>query len=149
MDKFRPLEDIVVDFESLRETYRSFTKLGHNTKDALIEYQSRFLDLKSDLRYWRAKFTNEWIRRDDKAATAIKFRIAVAMTNGTYNLNSEKEEETGKLPTITNAEKLASGSKEYREFVEQRGFYKESLTNITDMREDISGYINEIKDRLK
>lgn len=145
----RPLEDIIEDFESQRQSYRDFTRLGHNNRDTLIEFQSRFLDLKSDLRYWKAKFTNEWIRRDDKAATAIKFRIAVAMTNGTYNLNSEKEEESGKLPTITNAEKLASGSKEYREFVEQRGFYKESLTNISDMREDMSGYINEIKDRLK
>ena len=39
--------------------------------------------------------------------------------------------------------------KEYREFVEQRGFYKESLTNLSDTREDINSYINEIKDRLK
>lgn len=145
----RELQEIIEDFEETRTSYRAFTKLEGNNKDTLIEFQSRFLDIKSDLRFWKAKFTLEWIRRDDKAATAIKFRIAVAMTNGTYKLNSEKEEENGKLPTITTAEKLASGSKEYREFVEQRGFYKESLTNISDMREDTSGYINEIKDRLK
>lgn len=145
----RPLEEIIEEFEGLRDNFRVFTKRSDGNRDALIEFQGRFLDIKADLRFWKAKFTNEWIRRDDKAATAIKFRIAVAMTNGTYQLNSEKEEESGKLPTITNAEKLASGSKEYREFVEQRGFYKESLTNISDMREDASGYINEIKDRLK
>lgn len=145
----RPLEEILNEYEELRGSYRSFTRTGDGNKNTLIEFQGRFIDLKADLKYWRVKYTHEWTRRDDKAATAIKFRIAVAMTNGTYNLGSEKEEESGKLPTITNAEKLASGSKEYREFVEQRGFYKESLTNLSDTREDINSYINEIKDRLK
>ena len=144
-----PLEDVLTDYESTRQSYRNFTKVGDGNKNTLIEFQGKFIDLKADLKYWKVKYTHEWIRRDDKAATAIKFRIAVAMTNGTYNLGSEKEEENGKLPTITNAEKLASGSKEYREFVEQRGFYKESLTNLSDTREDINSYINEIKDRLK
>ena len=145
----RPLEDILTDYEELRGAYRNHTKVGDGNKNSLIEFQGRFIDLKADLKFWKVKYTHEWIRRDDKAATAIKFRIAVAMTNGTYKLGSEKEEENGKLPTITNAEKLASGSKEYREFVEQRGFYKESLTNLSDTREDINSYINEIKDRLK
>ena len=144
-----PLEDVLTDYENTRQSYRNFTKVGDGNKNTLIEFQGKFIDLKADLKYWKVKYTHEWIRRDDKAATAIKFRIAVAMTNGTYNLGSEKEEENGKLPTITNAEKLASGSKEYREFVEQRGFYKESLTNLSDTREDINSYINEIKDRLK
>lgn len=144
-----PLEEVLTDYENTRQAYRNFTKVGDGNKNTLIEFQGKFIDLKADLKYWKVKYTHEWIRRDDKAATAIKFRIAVAMTNGTYNLGSEKEEENGKLPTITNAEKLASGSKEYREFVEQRGFYKESLTNLSDTREDINSYINEIKDRLK
>ena len=145
----RPLEDILTDYEELRGAYRNYTKVGDGNKNSLIEFQGRFIDLKADLKFWKVKYTHEWIRRDDKAATAIKFRIAVAMTNGTYKLGSDNEEENGKLPTITNAEKLASGSKEYREFVEQRGFYKESLTNLSDTREDINSYINEIKDRLK
>ena len=145
----RPLEEILTEYEELRVSYRSFTKVGDGNKNTLVEFQGRFIDLKADLKYWRVKYTHEWIRRDDKAATAIKFRIAVAMTNGTYKLCSEGEEESGKLPTITNAEKLASGSKEHREFVEQRGFFKESLTNLSDTREDINSYINEIKDRLK
>lgn len=145
----RPLEEILTEYEELRKSFRNTTKSGSLTKDSLIEFQGRFIDLKADLKYWRVKYTHEWTRRDDKAATAIKFRIAVAMTNGTYKLGSEKEEENGKLPTITNAEKLASGSKEYRDFVEQRGFYKESLTNLSDTREDMNSYINEIKDRLK
>lgn len=145
----RKLEDILEDYENLRQSYRNFTRVGDGNKNTLIEFQGRFIDIKADLKYWRVKYTHEWTRRDDKAATAIKFRIAVAMTNGTYNLGSEKEEESNKLPTITNAEKLASGSKEYRDFVEQRGFYRESLTNLSDTREDINSYINEIKDRLK
>jgi len=141
----RPLEDILTDYEETRQTYRSFTKIGDGNKNSLIEFQGRFIDLKADLKYWKVKYTHEWTRRDDKAATAIKFRIAVAMTRGEYPTGDVEI----KLPTITNAEKLASGSKEYREFVEQRGFYKESLTNLSDTREDINSYINEIKDRLK
>jgi len=141
----RPLEEILNEYEELRKSFRNTTKSGSLTKDSLIEFQGRFIDAKADLKYWRVKYTHEWTRRDDKAATAIKFRIAVAMTRGEY----ETGDGEAKLPTITNAEKLASGSKEYREFVEQRGFYKESLTNLSDTREDINSYINEIKDRLK
>jgi hypothetical protein len=141
----RPLEEILTEYEELRKSFRNTTRSGSLTKDSLIEFQGRFIDVKADLKYWRVKYTHEWTRRDDKAATAIKFRIAVAMTRGEYPTGDEEV----KLPTITNAEKLASGSKEYREFVEQRGFYKESLTNLSDTREDINSYINEIKDRLK
>jgi hypothetical protein len=141
----RPLEEILTDYEELRGAYRNYTKTGDGNKNSLIEFQGRFIDLKADLKYWKAKFAHEWTRRDDKAATAIKFRIAVAMVRGEYPTGDDE----AKLPTITNAEKLASGSKEYREFVEQRGFYKESLTNLSDTREDINSYINEIKDRLK
>lgn len=141
----KPLEEILTDYESTRQSYRNFTRSGDGNKNTLIEFQGRFIDLKADLKYWKVKYTHEWTRRDDKAATAIKFRIAVAMTRGEYPTGDEEV----KLPTITNAEKLASGSKEYREFVEQRGFYKESLTNLSDTREDINSYINEIKDRLK
>jgi len=141
----RPLEEILTEYEELRKSFRNTTRNGSLTKDSLIEFQGRFIDLKADLKYWKVKYTHEWTRRDDKAATAIKFRIAVAMTRGEYPTGDEEV----KLPTITNAEKLASGSKEYREFVEQRGFYKESLTNLSDTREDINSYINEIKDRLK
>ncbi len=141
----RPLEEILTEYEELRKSFRNTTRSGSLTKDSLIEFQGRFIDVKADLKYWRVKYTHEWTRRDDKAATAIKFRIAVAMTRGEYATGDNEV----KLPTITNAEKLASGSKEYREFVEQRGFYKESLTNLSDTREDINSYINEIKDRLK
>lgn len=141
----RPLEEILTDYEELRGAYRNYTKVGDGNKNSLIEFQGRFIDLKADLKYWKVKYTSSWTRRDDKAATAIKFRIAVAMTKGEYPTGDGET----KLPTITNAEKLASGSKEYREFVEQRGFYKESLTNLSDTREDINSYINEIKDRLK
>ena len=141
----RALEEILTEYEELRGSFRNFTKVGDGNKNTLIEFQGRFIDLKADLKYWKVKYTYEWTRRDDKAATAIKFRIAVAMTRGEYPTGDEEV----KLPTITNAEKLASGSKEYREFVEQRGFYKESLTNLRDTSEDINSYINEIKDRMK
>lgn len=143
----RELNDIIEDFESQRSSYRNFTTRGDLQKATLLEFQGRFIDLKSELRHWKTYLTKEWTRRDDKAATAIKFRIAIAISRGEFK---DKE---GNTPyekcSITSAEKYASGSQEYKEFVDQRAFYKESLTNVADLREDMNSYINEIKDRLK
>ncbi len=139
------LEELIQAYEDTRVNYRTFINKSDNNKNTLLEFQSRFIDLKASLRPYHTHFTSAWVKRDDKSATAIKFRIAVAMTRGEYPTNDLES----KLPTITNAEKLASGSKEYRQFIEERGFYRESLTNISDMRDDLNSYINEIKDRLK
>jgi hypothetical protein len=46
-----------------------------------------------------------------------------------------------KAPSISNAEKFAGGSKEYKEFLQQRTFYKESFVNVADLREDIQNYV--------
>lgn len=143
----RELIDIISNFELEREAYRAFTSRGDLNKHTLLEFQGRFIDLKAELRHWKKYLTNEWTRRDDKAATAIKFRIAIAISKGEF-----KDEEGNVIYdkcSITSAEKYASGSLEYKKFVDQRAFYKESLTNVTDLREDMNSYINEIKDRLK
>lgn len=143
----RPIEEIIEDFDSQREAYRAVTNKGEVNKNALLEFQGRFVDLKSELRFWKKYLTKEWTRRDDKAATAIKFRIAIAISKGEF-----KDEEGNVLYekcSITSAEKFASGCLEYKKFVDQRAFYKESLTNVSDLREDLNSYINEIKDRLK
>lgn len=147
MATHRELVDIISDFESERGAYRDFTRRGDFNKNTLLEFQGRFIDLKSELRHWKKYLANEWTRRDDKAATAIKFRIAIAIASGEF------KDESGELIypkcSITSAEKYASGSQAYKEFVDQRAFYKESLTNVSDLREDMNSYINEIKDRLK
>lgn len=147
MGQNRALDAIIADYESEREAYRNFTKKGDMNKHTLLEFQGRFNDLKAELRHWKKYLANEWTRRDDKAATAIKFRIAIAISRGEFkdaegNLIYEK-------CSITSAEKYASGSQQYKDFVDQRAFYRESLTNVSDLREDLSMYINEIKDRLK
>lgn len=147
MEINRELDEIIADFEEQRESYRVFTSRGDLNKHSLLEFQGRFIDLKAELRYWKKYLTNEWTRRDDKAATAIKFRIAIAISRGEF-----KDDEGNPLYekcSITSAEKYASGSLEYKRFVDQRAFYKESLTNVSDLREDLNSYINEIKDRLK
>jgi len=147
MGKPRELVDIISDFETERATYREFTKRGDLNKNALLEFQGRFVDLKAEIRHWKKYLANEWTRRDDKAATAIKFRIAIAISRGEFkddegNLIYEK-------CSITSAETYASGSQAYKDFVDQRAFYKEAMTNVSDLREDMNSYINEIKDRLK
>ncbi len=147
MGKHRELAEIITDFESEIGSYRNFTKRGDMNKHSLLEFQGRFIDLKAELRHWKKYLANEWTRRDDKAATAIKFRIAIAISRGEFK--DEQGELIYEKCSITSAEKYASGSQAYKDFVDQRAFYRESLTNVSDLREDLSMYINEIKDRLK
>jgi len=143
----KSLEEIIEEYDELRKSFRKYTKDSQVKSDNLIEYQSRFTDLKAELRDHKAKVLSQWIRRDDKAATAIKFRIAVAIHEGRF------KDEKGNLVydecTINQAEKYASGSEQYKKFVDQRAFYKESYTNICDLRDDINSYIIECKDRNK
>lgn len=143
----KELEQIIDEFENLRHAFSSYRRTKEVKKDALIEYESRFVDLRTDLRPHRKFVAAEWQKRDDKAATGIKFRIAVAIHEGQFR------DENGELIydecSINQAEKFASGSQKYKEFLDQRSFYKESLVNITDLRNDIDGYINLIKDILK
>lgn len=146
MDR-EPLNEIIENYENTRRSYREFTKKGDNNKEAYVEFESKFVDLKASLRYWRSKMTGEYTKRDDKSATAIKFRIAVAISEGNYT--DEQGKPIYDSCSITSAEKYASGSKEYRKFVEERSFYRASLTNISDLRDDINSYILEIKDKIK
>ena len=141
------LNELIEKYELTRIQYRDFINSGDNNKNTLLEFQSRFVDLKASLRPYHTYFINEWTRRDDKSATSIKFRICTAISEGRYE---DKEDPTVyEKCSITSAEKYASGSLRYKQFIEERGFYRESLTNITDLRDDCSFYINEVKDRLK
>lgn len=143
----RELAEIISDFEDNRISFISFRQKGTLERGALLEYQGRFVDLKAELRPFKVEMIKEWTRRDDKAATAIKFRIALAIHHGEF------KDENSKLIypacTITAAEKFASGCDKYKEFVDQRAFYRESMTNVTDLRNDCDSYANLIKDILK
>lgn len=143
----RELQEIIEDFEDNRISFSEFRRKGELNKHTLLEYQARFVDIKAELRPFKVEMIKEWTRRDDKAATAIKFRIAVAIHQGTF------KNEAGKLIyemcSITAAEKYASGCDKYKEFVDQRAFYKESMTNVTDLRNDCDSFANLIKDILR
>ena len=141
------LTELIEKYEETRIQYRDFINRGDNNKNTLLEFQSRFVDLKASLRPYHTYFINEWTRRDDKSATSIKFRICVAISEGRYD--DEEDPTVYEKCSITSAEKYASGTLRYKKFIEGRGFYRESLTNITDLRDDCSFYINEVKDRLK
>lgn len=143
----RDLEEIIEDFQSFRESFEDYRKHKEVNKDTLIEFEARLVSLRADLRPHRKEVAAEWQKRDDKAATGIKFRIAIAIHEGTY-VNKAGDLIYDQC-SINQAEKFASGSDSYKEFLEQRSFFKESLVNITDLRNDIDGYINLIKDMLK
>ena len=143
----RKLEEIIEDFDNLRESFKTYRQKGELGKGALTEFQARFVDLKAELRPFKIQLVKDWIRRDDKSASAIKFRIALAIHEGEF------KDEEGKLIydqcSISAAEKFASGSDKYKKFVDERAFYKASLTNVTDLRNDCDSFTNLIKDLLK
>lgn len=143
----KELDQIIDEFDDLRNAFSSYRKKQEPKKDSLIEFEARFVDLRAELRPHRRYVASEWQKRDDKAATGIKFRIAIAIHEGKFK--DKKGELIYDECSINQAEKFASGSQAYKEFLDQRSFYKESLVNITDLRNDIDGYINLIKDILK
>ena len=143
----RELTDIITDYDNLRDNLKNFTKVGDSNKDTLLEYQKRFLDLKADLRPWHTQLMHASEMRSDKGATAIKMRIAIAMVKDEYKFGEGEKPMYEKPPTITNADKFAAATREYKEFLDQRTFHKESYTNVADLREDIQGYITLCRDR--
>lgn len=143
----RPLEDIIEEYENLRQSFKNFTNVGDANKDTLQEYQQRFLDLKADLRPWHTQMMHASEMRSDKGATAIKHRIGLAMVRDEYEFKDGETPMYEKPPTITNSEKYAAATKEYKEFLVQRAFYKESFVNVADLREDLTGYITLCRDR--
>lgn len=143
------LSEILERYDQERSNFRHFIKSGDNNRETLLEFQGRFVDLKSEIRPIHSHLMGYADQRSDKAATAIKYRIAMAMMRGEYELPEGEKPLYDKTPTINSAEKYAAASKQYKTFLEQRAFAKESLTNVNDLREDLNSFINEIKDRLK
>lgn len=143
----RSLEEIIDEFNDNRESFKNFRRLGNVNKESLIEYEARFVDLRADLRPYRKDAARAWQQRDDKSATAIKGRLTIAIHRGEL-LDDEGDLIYPKC-SINQAEKFASGSERYRMFISQRADRKENLVNLTDLRGDMDGYINLIKDMLK
>ena len=143
----RPLEDIIEEYENTRESFKNFTNVGDANNNTLLEYQQRFLDLKADLRPWHTKMMSYAEARSDKGATAIKMRIAIAMVKDEYIFAEGEKPMYDKPPTISNADKFAAATKQYKEFLDQRTFHKESFVNVADLREDLQGLITLCRDR--
>ena len=143
----RPLEEIITEFYEIKDNFKNFSLTGDNNKETLLEFQHRFVDLKSDLRYWHTKMLNASEMRSDKGATAIKMRIAVAMVKDDYVWSEGEKPMYDKAPAISNAEKFAAATKQYKEFLNQRTTHKENFTNVADLREDINSYITLVRDR--
>lgn len=138
MEKFN---ELIEEFDSLRHSFRDVLRTQEVSKETLLEFQARFNDIKADLRSFHARVHREWTKRDDKAATAIKYRLANTISKGGHpDFDS---------CSINQAEKYAPSSKEYKEFIEQRAFWKESLVNVNDLRDDISSYLIEIATRIR
>lgn len=137
----RTLSEILDDFDNIRSAYRHCVQKEECSKNSLMEFQGRFNDLKADLRPHHAEVSRQYTKFDDKSATAIKYRIAHAISKGEH-VDFEN-------CSINQAEKYAAASKEYKQFIESRVFWKESLVNINDLRDDISSYLIEISTRLR
>jgi hypothetical protein len=143
----RPLEEIITEYNETRDSFKNFTKVGDSNNGTLLEYQQKFLDLKADLRPWHTKMMHASEMRSDKGATAIKMRIAVAMVKDEFVFAEGEKPMYDKPPTISNADKYAAATRQYKEFLDQRTFHKESFVNIADLREDLQVYITLCRDR--
>ncbi len=142
----KDLGEIFTDYQNLRDNYRSYTKKGDNRREVLVEFEGRFNDIKSELTFWKSKYLNEYTKRDDKYLTAVKSRIILMISRGEFtDTSGEKFDRM----SLSSAEKIAGGTKMYTELIESRPEFKEYYTNISDIREDITSYINEIKDRMR
>ena len=137
----KTLDEILTEYEETRASFRHCATYGDCTKDSFLEFQGRFTDLKADLRPIHSEVTRSWTLHDDKSATALKFRLVLAIHKGNH-----KDFEACSL---AQAEKFAPASEEYKKFIEKRSFWRESLNNINDLRDDISSYCVEISNRLK
>ena len=135
------LEEIIERYESSRINFREFMSRGDVRKPTLNEFQHRFIDIRADLRGYKRKVNEGWLKLDDKAATAFKSRIAIALSKG--------EVDGYDSMSLNQADKFAASTPQYKEFLEKRAFYKESLVNIDDIRGDCLSYINLIKDYIK
>lgn len=141
------LEKLIEEFSSLRESFHNYTHKGEVKKETLNDFQEKFVKLKADFTYWKSKLVSNWVRFDDKAATAIKYRIAVAISRGEF-IDDGQIEPMPKC-VLSQAEKLAAGCQKYKKFVDQRAFNKESITNISDIREDCNSYITLIINMIR
>lgn len=140
------LEDVIEAYNNIRKAYKEYCRNSEVRKEGLIEYESKFIEIKANLTRWKAKMTGEWTRYDDKAATAVKYRIAMKMyREGFTDINGDKYEKT----SLSSSEKMAAGTEQYQKFIADRAFYKESFVNIADTKDDVNSYINLIKDQLK
>lgn len=142
----RDLEEILEDYYTTRDSFLEFSRSGEDTKDALHEFELRFINIKADLREHHSRVAKSYEMRSDKGATAIKNRISISMIKGEYDFKGDTPMYE-KTPTITNADKYAGATKEYKKFLDERAFYKESFVNLTDLREDIQNYIILIRSR--
>lgn len=135
------LSEIIEEYENTKSSFRRYSKIEIMQRSSLNEFQHRFMDIKSDLKPFKSEVNGKWLRMDDKAATAIKSRIALAISRGEVNGYDKL--------SLNQSEKYAASTPEYKKFLEERAFYKESLVNIQDLRDDCQGYINLCKDYLK
>lgn len=143
---FDNIDGLLKKFTDLEEEFNYFFSNGDGNKDSFIEYERRFVELKASVRPIKALVTRMAAKYDDKSATAIKFRIAHAIMRGEF---VDKDDIIFDSCSISAAEKFASSTKTYKEFIDNRAIYKEALSNISDLRSDIDSYINLIKDRIK
>lgn len=141
------LTNIIEDFNNQKLTYRGLVNREDVPRETLLNFQGVFTDLKSRVRPIHTEVVKHYTLHDDKGATAIKYRIAFAISEGRFK--NENDELLYDKCSINQAEKLASGSDVYKKFITQRAFWKESLVNITDLRDDISSYLIEISNRLR
>ena len=121
------LEEIKTEFDDIVAIYNNDVFKDRN-KDLLHEYSDRFTKLYKEIGPHCSETYGYRTMHDDKAASAIKARIARRLM------------ETEKM-TWNKAESLAAASQEYTDFLQERVFYYESWDSVDHLRNTIKQYI--------
>ena len=78
------LASVIEDFNKDRTEYRNLVNRSEVARETLLDFQGKFTDLKARVRPIHTEIAKHYSAHDDKGATAIKYRIAYAISEGRF-----------------------------------------------------------------
>ena len=125
----------VEEFKSLTAAYNSYLEYSETpTREGLAAYETKFVNIYSDVGILKPFFWKLRTLHDDKRATSIKSRLAHKIHEG--------EKSYGKCET------LAYASDAYKNFLDDRADYYEFYETLSELHSAIDARLKEIAHRF-
>jgi len=136
------LKEFLLDYQTIRDSFEGFSSTSNYNMQTLLEFEERFINLKEKLIPIKAYYSGQYKKRDDKACSAIRARIAIAIKDGTHPTIEQAK-------TISASDTKAYASKEYKEFLDQRSAYYETYVQLDDLFQVLENYRILVKDLMR